>query len=73
MGPYTVEKYLTIGKKDIAKMNPFTPAMPDNHCWAVSQKRTEGVGIGKKYKRVKGLNYIRGGKYGRTNKSNQRG
>ena len=55
MGPYTVEKYLTIGKKDIAKMNPFTPAMPDNHYWAVSQKRTEGVGDRKKIQGRKGF------------------
>ncbi len=32
---FTEEKYLTDGKLDIKKVNPFTLSMPDNNYWSV--------------------------------------
>jgi flavin reductase (DIM6/NTAB) family NADH-FMN oxidoreductase RutF len=54
MGTYTEEKYLTDGKPDIVKINPFTLTMPDNHYWAVGQNAGKAWGIGKNYKGGKG-------------------
>ena len=54
MGTYTEEKYLTDGKPDIIKINPFTLTMPDNQYWAVGQNAGKAWEIGKNYKGGKG-------------------
>jgi len=50
MGVYTEEKYLTDGKPDILKINPFTLTMPDNQYWKVGQNSGKAWGIGKNIK-----------------------
>ena len=45
---YTEEKYLTDGKPDIKKINPFVLTMPDNSFWAVGEYLGKAWGIGKK-------------------------
>ena len=54
VGTYTEEKYLTDGKPDIIKINPFTLTMPDNLYWAVGQNAGKAWEIGKNYKGGKG-------------------
>ena len=49
-GAYTEEKYLTDGKPDILKINPFTLTMPDNRYWMVGQNVGKAWGIGKNLK-----------------------
>jgi flavin reductase (DIM6/NTAB) family NADH-FMN oxidoreductase RutF len=48
---YTEERYLTGGKPDVKKINPFTLTMPDNNYWAVGNNVGEAWGIGKKLKK----------------------
>ena len=50
VGAYTEEKYLTDGKPDILKINPFTLTMPDNQYWKVGQNSGKAWGIGKNIK-----------------------
>ena len=38
VGAYTEERYLTDGKPDVCKMNPFLLTMPDNNYWAVGEQ-----------------------------------
>ena len=54
MGTYTEEKYLTDGKPDIVKINPFTLSMPDNQYWMVGKNVGKAWGIGKSYQGGKG-------------------
>jgi len=53
MGAYTEEKYLTDGKPDILKIDPFTLTMPDNQYWAVGPNAGKAWGIGKDFKSAK--------------------
>ena len=53
VGAYTEEKYLTDGKPDILKINPFTLTMPDNRYWAVGQNAGKAWGMGKNFKEAK--------------------
>jgi flavin reductase (DIM6/NTAB) family NADH-FMN oxidoreductase RutF len=47
VGAYTEERFLTEGKPDILKINPFTLTMPDNHYWSVGQNLGKAWMIGK--------------------------
>ena len=48
---YTEEKYLTDGKPDIKKINPFTLSMPDNNYWSVGENLGKAWSIGKSLKK----------------------
>jgi flavin reductase (DIM6/NTAB) family NADH-FMN oxidoreductase RutF len=43
---YTEGRYLTDGKPDIKKMNPFTLTMPDNNYWRVGENAGKAWSIG---------------------------
>jgi flavin reductase (DIM6/NTAB) family NADH-FMN oxidoreductase RutF len=47
VGAYCGEKYLTEGKPDIRKMDPFTLTMPDNTYWKVGDRAGGAWNIGK--------------------------
>jgi len=47
---YTEERYLTAGKLDVKKINPFTLTMPDNHYWRVGEMAGKAWSAGKKLK-----------------------
>ena len=47
---YTEERYLTDGKPDVQKINPFTLTMPDNHYWRVGEMAGRAWSAGKKFK-----------------------
>jgi len=47
---YTEERFLTNGKPDIQKVNPFTLTMPDNGYWRVGEKVGRAWSDGKKLK-----------------------
>jgi len=47
---YTEERFLTDGKPDIQKLNPFTLTMPDNRYWRVGEMAGRAWGEGKKLK-----------------------
>jgi flavin reductase (DIM6/NTAB) family NADH-FMN oxidoreductase RutF len=53
VGAYTEERYLTEGKPDVRKMNPFLLTMPDNNYWAVGEQ------LGKAWNRDVKLKYER--------------
>ena len=44
---FTEETYITDGKLDIKKINPFTLTMPDNNYWAVGEHLGKAWHIGK--------------------------
>ncbi len=48
---YTEDRYLTAGKPDIHKMNPFTLSMPDNNYWKIGPNAGKAWSIGKNYKK----------------------
>jgi flavin reductase (DIM6/NTAB) family NADH-FMN oxidoreductase RutF len=48
---YSEERYLTDGKPDIKKINPFTLTMPDNNYWEVGNNVGKAWNIGKKIKK----------------------
>jgi flavin reductase (DIM6/NTAB) family NADH-FMN oxidoreductase RutF len=50
-GAYTEEKFLTGGKPDILKINPFTLTMPDNQYWKVGPNAGKAWSIGKNLKK----------------------
>jgi flavin reductase (DIM6/NTAB) family NADH-FMN oxidoreductase RutF len=50
METFTEERYLTEGKPDIQKINPFTLTMPDNQYWKLGSNAGEAWAIGKKFK-----------------------
>lgn len=47
VGAYTEEKFLTDGKPDILKINPFSLTMPDNQYWKVGLNAGKAWSIGK--------------------------
>lgn len=47
---YSEDRYLTDGKPDIKKINPFTLTMPDNNYWEVGNHAGKAWHIGKKLK-----------------------
>ena len=47
---YTEERFLTDGKPDVKKINPFTLTMPDNHYWRVGEMVGRAWSAGKKLK-----------------------
>jgi len=47
---FTEERFLTDGKPDVKKMNPFTLTMPDNHYWRVGEMAGRAWSDGKKLK-----------------------
>jgi flavin reductase (DIM6/NTAB) family NADH-FMN oxidoreductase RutF len=48
---YSEECYLTDGKPDIKKMNPFTLTMPDNNYWKVGENAGKAWSIGKRFRK----------------------
>jgi flavin reductase (DIM6/NTAB) family NADH-FMN oxidoreductase RutF len=48
---HTEERYLTDGKPDIKKMNPFTLTMPDNNYWKVGENAGKAWSIGKDFRK----------------------
>jgi len=48
---FTEERYLTEGKPDIKKINPFTLSMPDNSYWQVGDHAGKAWSIGKRLKK----------------------
>ena len=48
---FTEERYLTEGKPDIKKINPFTLTMPDNSYWQVGDHAGKAWSIGKRLKK----------------------
>lgn len=51
VGAYTEERFITDGKPDIKKMNPFL-TMPDNRYWSVGEFMGKAWSIGKKFKKA---------------------
>jgi len=49
---YTEERFLTDGKPDIKKIEPFTLTMPDNNYWKVGQNAGKAWSIGKRFKKI---------------------
>jgi flavin reductase (DIM6/NTAB) family NADH-FMN oxidoreductase RutF len=47
---YTEERFLTDGRPDIKKINPFTLTMPDNRYWRVGEEAGRAWSAGKKLK-----------------------
>jgi flavin reductase (DIM6/NTAB) family NADH-FMN oxidoreductase RutF len=47
---YTEERFLTDGKPDVKKINPFTLTMPDNRYWRVGEMAGRAWNAGKKLK-----------------------
>jgi flavin reductase (DIM6/NTAB) family NADH-FMN oxidoreductase RutF len=47
---YTEDRFLTDGKPDVKKINPFTLTMPDNHYWRVGEMAGSAWSVGKKLK-----------------------
>jgi flavin reductase (DIM6/NTAB) family NADH-FMN oxidoreductase RutF len=50
---YTEDKYLTDGKPDIKKINPFLLTMPDNRYWSIGDCLGNAWSAGKKIKEEK--------------------
>ena len=48
---YTEERFLTDGKPDIQKIDPFTLTMPDNNYWGVGDRAGKARSIGKPLKK----------------------
>jgi flavin reductase (DIM6/NTAB) family NADH-FMN oxidoreductase RutF len=53
VGAYTEDRYLTDGKPDIKKMNPFTLTMTDNRYWSVGEALGKAWSIGQDFKQKK--------------------
>jgi flavin reductase (DIM6/NTAB) family NADH-FMN oxidoreductase RutF len=49
---YSEERYVTDGKPDIKKINPFTLTMPDNNYWKVGEKAGKAWSIGRKFRSI---------------------
>ena len=47
---YAEEKYLTNGKPDVSKINPFVLTMPDNNYWSMGGWLQKSWEVGKKFK-----------------------
>ncbi len=50
VGAYTEERFLTEGKLDTLKINPFTLSVPDNKYWSIGQNVGKAWGTGKNFK-----------------------
>jgi len=50
VGAYCEDRFLTDGKPDIKKMDPFVLSMPDNRYWSVGEHIGNAWSIGKKLK-----------------------
>jgi flavin reductase (DIM6/NTAB) family NADH-FMN oxidoreductase RutF len=50
IGAYVDERFLSDGKPDVQKINPFTLTMPDNNYWKVGPHAGKAWGIGKDLK-----------------------
>lgn len=48
---YSENRYLTDGKPDVQKINPFVLTMPDNHYWKIGPNAGNAWSIGKNYKK----------------------
>jgi flavin reductase (DIM6/NTAB) family NADH-FMN oxidoreductase RutF len=48
---YTEERYMTDGKPDIKKIDPFTLTMPDNNYWDIGKNVGKAWNTGKKLKK----------------------
>ncbi len=48
---YSENRYLTDGKPDVQKINPFGLTMPDNHYWKIGPNAGNAWSIGKAYKK----------------------
>jgi flavin reductase (DIM6/NTAB) family NADH-FMN oxidoreductase RutF len=48
VGVYTEERYLTDGKPDIKKINPFILTMPDNNYWKVGDLAAKAWSVGRR-------------------------
>jgi flavin reductase (DIM6/NTAB) family NADH-FMN oxidoreductase RutF len=48
---YSEERYVTDGKPDIKKIDPFTLTMPDNNYWKVGERAGKAWSIGRKFRR----------------------
>lgn len=46
---YCAENYLTDGKPDVKKIQPFTLTMPDNRYWTVGEYAGKAWGIGREF------------------------
>lgn len=46
---YSEERYLTEGKPDIKKINPFTLTMPDNNFWKIGENGGKAWSAGKDF------------------------
>ncbi len=51
IGAYAEERFLTDGKPDVHKMNPFSLTMPDNNYWGVGNAVGKAWSIGKNFKK----------------------
>ena len=51
IGAYAEERFLTDGKPDVRKMNPFSLTMPDNNYWGVGNAVGKAWNIGKNFKK----------------------
>ena len=49
-GVYVEERFLTDGKPDVHKIDPFPLTMPDNHYWKVGSHAGKAWAIGKDFK-----------------------
>lgn len=47
---YTEERYLSDGKPDVHKMQPFVLTMPDNNYWGVGRHVGKAWSIGKEFR-----------------------
>ena len=50
MNAYTEDKYLSDGKLDVTKINPFTLTMPDNNYWSVGKNCGKAWNSGSSFK-----------------------
>jgi flavin reductase (DIM6/NTAB) family NADH-FMN oxidoreductase RutF len=48
---YSEERYVTDGKPDIEKIDPFTLTMPDNNYWKVGERAGKAWSIGRNFRR----------------------
>jgi flavin reductase (DIM6/NTAB) family NADH-FMN oxidoreductase RutF len=51
MESYSEERYLTDGKPDIKKINPFTLTMPDNNYWKIGENAGKAWSIGRNFRK----------------------
>jgi hypothetical protein len=50
MEAWSEERFITEGKPDILKMEPFTLTMPDNRYWAVGENLGKAWSIGSSHR-----------------------